>query len=128
MVQAADQDNLYPRSSVAVSSCPARPDDGHYPYGYRGRGRFAAGPLGGLTPFLPFELVDAVQEETRAAQHRLRDLPSRVGVYFLGAMCLFPEVGYRLVWDKLTSGTGGVLPAPVRRVCAICAAEWVAPR
>ncbi|MDX2757239.1 IS4 family transposase [Streptomyces europaeiscabiei] len=75
-------------------------------------GRFAAGHLGGLTPFLPFELVDAVLEETRAVQHRLRDLPSRVGVYFLVAMCLFPEVGYRLVWDKLVSGTGGVLPAP----------------
>ncbi|MET7856080.1 IS4 family transposase [Streptomyces sp. NPDC005318] len=75
-------------------------------------GRFAAGHLGGLTPFLPFELVDAVLEETRAVQHRLRDLPSRVGVYFLVAMCLFPEVGYRLVWDKLTSGAGGFLPAP----------------
>ncbi|MGW0790179.1 transposase domain-containing protein [Streptomyces sp. NPDC002911] len=30
-------------------------------------------------------------------QRRLRDLPSRVGIYFLLAMCLFPEVGYRLV-------------------------------
>ncbi|MEV0742154.1 IS4 family transposase [Streptomyces sp. NPDC050549] len=75
-------------------------------------GRFAAGHLGGLTPFLPFELVDAVLAETRAVQQRLRDLPSRVGVYFLVAMCLFPEVGYRLVWDKLTSATGGVWPAP----------------
>ncbi|MGW3951862.1 transposase domain-containing protein [Streptomyces sp. NPDC004752] len=28
-------------------------------------------------------------EETRAAQRRLRDLPSRVGVYLLLAMCLF---------------------------------------
>ncbi|MET7541244.1 transposase domain-containing protein [Streptomyces sp. NPDC005507] len=27
---------------------------------------------------------------------RCRELPSRVGVYFLLAMCLFPEVGYRL--------------------------------
>ncbi|MEU4836256.1 transposase domain-containing protein [Streptosporangium sp. NPDC023615] len=42
-------------------------------------GRFAAGQLGGLTPFLPFELVDAVLEETRAVQQRLRDLPSRAG-------------------------------------------------
>ncbi|WP_443078942.1 transposase domain-containing protein [Streptosporangium sp. NBC_01495] len=75
-------------------------------------GRFAAGQLGGLTPFLPFELVDAVLEETRAVQQRLRDLPSRVGVYFLVAMCLFPEVGYRLVWDKLTAGIGGCLPGP----------------
>ncbi|MGW2111244.1 transposase domain-containing protein [Streptomyces sp. NPDC001948] len=41
-------------------------------------------------------------------QRRLRDLPSRVGVYFLLAMCLFPEVGYRLVWDKLTAGLVGV--------------------
>ncbi|MFJ6054876.1 transposase domain-containing protein [Streptomyces sp. NPDC092307] len=75
-------------------------------------GRFAPGHLGGLTPFLPFELVDAVLEETRAVQQRLRELPSRVGVYFLVAMCLFPEAGYRLVWDKMTSGLGGVLAAP----------------
>lgn len=75
-------------------------------------GRFAPGHLGGLTPFLPFELVDAVLEETRAVQQRLRELPSRVGVYFLVAMCLFPEVGYRLVWDKMTCALGGVLPAP----------------
>ncbi|MFE0201044.1 transposase domain-containing protein [[Kitasatospora] papulosa] len=56
--------------------------------------------------------MDAVLEETRAVQQRLRDLPSRVGVYFLLAMCLFPEVGYRLVWDKMTAGLGGLLPAP----------------
>jgi hypothetical protein len=31
-------------------------------------------------------------------------------VYFLLAMCLFPEVGYRLVWDKMTSALAG-LPA-----------------
>ncbi|SFT20924.1 transposase domain-containing protein [Streptomyces sp. ok210] len=30
------------------------------------------------------------------------------GVYFLLAMCLFPEVGYRLVWDKLTAGLSGM--------------------
>ncbi|MGW1545287.1 transposase domain-containing protein, partial [Streptomyces sp. NPDC002309] len=41
-------------------------------------------------------------------QQRLRDLPSRVGIYFLLAMCLFPEVGYRLVWDKLTAGLSGM--------------------
>jgi hypothetical protein len=29
-------------------------------------------------------------------------------VYFLLAMCLFPEVGYRLVWDKLTAGLSGM--------------------
>lgn len=70
-------------------------------------GRFASGHLGELTAVVPFELVDAVLLETRSVQRRLRDLPSRVGVYFLLAMCLFPEVGYRLVWDKLTAGLPG---------------------
>ena len=46
-------------------------------------------------------------EETGSVEGRLRDLPSRVGVYFLLAMCLFPEVGYRLVWDKMTTGLAG---------------------
>ncbi|MFE9942057.1 IS4 family transposase [Streptomyces hirsutus] len=71
-------------------------------------GRFAPGHLGELTPIMPFELVDAVSSETRTVQRRLRDLPSRVGVYFLLAMCLFPEIGYRLVWDKLTAGLSGM--------------------
>ncbi|WP_406513913.1 transposase domain-containing protein [Streptomyces sp. NBC_00161] len=48
------------------------------------------------------------QAETRSVQRRLRDLPSRVGLYFLLAMRLFPEVGYRLVWDKLTAGLFGL--------------------
>jgi hypothetical protein len=60
-----------------------------------GAGRlFAPGHLGELTALVPFELVDAVLDETRNVQRRLRGLPSRVGVYFLLAMCLFPEVGY----------------------------------
>lgn len=71
-------------------------------------GRFAPGHLGELTVVVPFELVDAVLAETRTVQRRLRDLPSRVGMYFLLAMCLFPEVGYRLVWDKLTGGLTGL--------------------
>ncbi|MEU9181776.1 transposase domain-containing protein [Streptomyces sp. NPDC048550] len=60
-------------------------------------GPFAPGHLGELTQLVPFELVDAVLEEAGCVQQRLRDLPSRVGVYFLLAMCLLPEVGYRLV-------------------------------
>ncbi|MCH0558426.1 IS4 family transposase [Streptomyces sp. MUM 16J] len=71
-------------------------------------GRFAPGQLGELTPIVPFELVNAVLSETRTVQRRLHDLPSRVGIYFLLAMCLFPEVGYRLVWDKLTAGLSGL--------------------
>ncbi|MCX4901724.1 transposase domain-containing protein [Streptomyces sp. NBC_00892] len=74
-------------------------------------GRFAPGHLGELTAVVPFELVDAVLEETRSMQRRLRDLPSRVGVYFLLAMCLFPEVGYRLVWDKPAAGLDGIAVA-----------------
>jgi hypothetical protein len=71
-------------------------------------GRFAPGHLGKLTSVVPFELVDAVFVETRTVQQRLCDLPSRVGMYFLLAMCLFPAVGYRLVWDKLTGGLAGM--------------------
>ncbi|MFE2187698.1 transposase domain-containing protein [Streptomyces sp. NPDC059455] len=75
-------------------------------------GRFAPGHLGELTQAIPFDLVDALLDETRCVQRRLRDLPSRVGVYFLLAMCLFPEVGYRLVWSKLTMAlTGGGIEA-----------------
>ncbi|MEV8548020.1 transposase domain-containing protein [Streptomyces sp. NPDC051572] len=71
-------------------------------------GRFAPGHLGELTAVVPFELVDAVLAEARAVQRRLRDPPSRVGVYFLLAMCLFPEFGWCLVWDKLTAGLSGM--------------------
>ncbi|MFJ3090107.1 transposase domain-containing protein [Streptomyces sp. NPDC086838] len=70
-------------------------------------GRFAPGHLGELTQILPFDLVDAVLDETLSVQRRLRDLPSRVGVYFVLAMCLFPEVGYRLVWQKLSAALTG---------------------
>ncbi|MGW1882405.1 transposase domain-containing protein, partial [Streptomyces sp. NPDC001970] len=70
-------------------------------------GRFGPGHLGELTQVVPFDLVDAVLDETRCVQRRLRDLPTRVGVYFLLAMCLFPEVGYRLVWQKLTAALAG---------------------
>jgi hypothetical protein len=48
-------------------------------------GVFASG-LGELTQCLPFELVDAVLEETGVVQRRLRDLPSRVGMYRCGTL------------------------------------------
>ena len=70
-------------------------------------GVFAPGHLGELTQFVPFEMVDAVLAETvGATQRRARLLPSRVVVYFLLAMGLFPKLGYRGVWDKLTAGLG----------------------
>src|SRR5690606_9011837 len=78
-------------------------------------GVFAPGHLGGLTPFLPFELVDDVLEQTGTVQQRLRDLPSRVGVYFVLAMGLFPGLGYGQVWAKLTAGLAGLAGLAVAR-------------
>ena len=49
-------------------------------------GVFAPGHVGELTQYLPFELVDDVLEQTKTVQRRLRDLPSRTGVYFLLAL------------------------------------------
>ena len=56
-------------------------------------GAYAPGHLGELTQYLPFELVDDVLAATGAVQRRLRDLPSRVGVYFVLALALFPQLG-----------------------------------
>jgi hypothetical protein len=76
-------------------------------------GVFAPGHLGELTQYLPFELVDDVLEQTRTVQRRLRELPSRVGVYFLLALGMFPGLGSARVWEKLTAGLAGMtLPAP----------------
>jgi hypothetical protein len=71
-------------------------------------GVFAPGHLGELTQVIPFELVDAVLEEVGAVQRRLRDLPSRVGVYLLLAMGLFEQAGLAVVWSKLVAGLVGV--------------------
>ena len=80
-----------------------------------GRGVFAPGHLGELTGLVPVELVDAVLAEHGGRERRLRLLPSRVGVYFVLAMCLFPEVGYLLVWDRLVGALGQGAPG---RPCA----------
>jgi hypothetical protein len=74
---------------------------------------FAPGHLGELTQYLPFELVDDVLEQTRTVQRRLRELPSRVGVYFVLALGMYPRLGYARVWGKLTAGLAGVdVPDP----------------
>ncbi len=65
------------------------------------------GHLGELTWQIPVELVDAVLAETGSVEQRLRALPSRVGVYFVLALCLFPGLGYRKVWAKLTAALPG---------------------
>jgi hypothetical protein len=75
-------------------------------------GVFAPGHLGELTQIVPFELADGVLAETGAVQRRLRLLPSRVGLYFVLAMGLFPATGYRGVWAKLTAGLDVSCPDP----------------
>ena len=71
-------------------------------------GRFAPGHLGELTQQVPFEMVDAVLEETCRVQRRVRVLPSRVVVYLLLAGCLFAELGYVQVWHRVAAGLGGL--------------------
>jgi Insertion element 4 transposase N-terminal/Transposase DDE domain len=71
-------------------------------------GVFAPGHLGELTQLVPFELVDEVLAATKTVQRRLRDLPSRAGVYFLLALGLFAGLGYARVWGKLTAGLEGL--------------------
>jgi hypothetical protein len=79
-------------------------------------GVFAPGHLGELTQVIPFELVDGVLADARAAQRRLRLLPSRVGVYFVLALGLFPRPGYLGVWAKLTAALDGLgLTVPCAR-------------
>ena len=106
---------------------------------------YAPGHLGELTRYLPFELVDDVLELTGTVQRRLRDLPSRVGVYFVLALGLFPRLGYARVWDKLTAGLIGVPvrcpsekalrdlrrrlgPAPLRALFEVVAGPLAQPR
>jgi hypothetical protein len=78
-------------------------------------GVLAPGHLGELTRIVPFELVDCLVDEAHARERRFRLLPSRTGVYFLLAMCLFPQDGYLAVWGRLTAaldGLGLAVPSP----------------
>jgi Insertion element 4 transposase N-terminal len=70
--------------------------------------RFAPGHLGELTQQVPFELVDAALAATGRTQSRLRALPARVVVYLLLAGCLFAELGYGQVWQRLCAGLDGL--------------------
>ncbi len=78
-------------------------------------GVFAPGHLRELTRIVPFELADAVLEQTRTRERRLRMLPSRARIYFLLAMCLFAGRGYAGVWAELTAGLGGQARPPSAR-------------
>jgi Insertion element 4 transposase N-terminal/Transposase DDE domain len=85
-------------------------------------GRFAPGHLGELTQQVPFEMVDAVLEQTCRVQRRVRDLPARVVVYLLLGGCLFAELGYGQVWRRLVAGLGG-LPVAVPTASAMTQAR-----
>jgi hypothetical protein len=67
---------------------------------------YAPGHLGELTQVLDFDLVDAVVRESGTVQRRTRLLPTRVVVYFVLALALFEDGGYRRVWAKMTAGLG----------------------
>lgn len=108
-------------------------------------GVYAPGHLGELTQVVPFELVDAVLADTATTQQRLRDLPSRVGIYLLLAMGLFEGAGLATVWTKLVAGLSGLPlatpsekalrdlrrrlgPAPVKALFQVLAGPLAQPR
>jgi Insertion element 4 transposase N-terminal/Transposase DDE domain len=74
--------------------------------------RFAPGHLGELTRQVPFEMADAVLEETCRVQRRVRDVPARVALYLVLAGCLFAELGYCQVWDRMAAGLRGPAARP----------------
>lgn len=67
---------------------------------------WAPAHLGELTAQLPADLVDQALDATGKRERRTRLLPSRVVVYFVLSLALFPELGYRSVFTKLCLGTG----------------------
>lgn len=75
-------------------------------------GVFAPGHLGELTRIVPFELVGAVLADTGRVARWRRMLPSRVGLYFVLALALFPQLGYLEVWAKLTAALDGQAACP----------------
>jgi hypothetical protein len=75
-------------------------------------GVFAPGHLGELTWQVPFELAGCVLADALAVQRRLRDLPSRTGLYFVLALGLFPRLGYVQVRRKLTAALEGLPGVP----------------
>lgn len=90
----ADQPGLPPEGSPAA-------DPGHR------TDAWAPAHLGALTEHLPADLVDEALEATGTRERRIRKLPSRVVVYFVLALALFPHLGYRNVFTKLRLHTTG---------------------
>lgn len=74
---------------------------------------WARAHLGELTSQLSADLVEQALDATGQREHRARLLPSRVIVYFVLALALFPDLGYQLVYAKL-----GLAARLVNRVSA----------
>ena len=91
-------------------------------------GPFAPGHLGELTQQVPFDMVDAVLKETGRTQQRVRDLPARVVVYLLLAGCLFAELGYRQVWQRLVAALDGLVVADPSQAALTKARARVGPQ
>ncbi|MEV6011277.1 transposase domain-containing protein [Streptomyces sp. NPDC051976] len=89
---------------TAKSGMPIRPGSD--------RSVFAAGHLGELTQLISPDMVDEVLRTTCRVERRVRKLPSRVVVYFVLAMALFPREGYRGVWASLVAGLRGTDDGP----------------
>lgn len=84
------------RRAVQSVICPAEPGR---------QGRFAPGHLGELTQIVSCHLVDIALKTTRAVEHRVPVLPSRVGwPTLLLAGALFAEIGYQRDWARLVAG------------------------
>ncbi|MFY9635398.1 MAG: IS4 family transposase [Cellulosimicrobium cellulans] len=87
--------------------------------------------LGELTGHLPAELVDEALDAAGTCERRIRLLPSRVIVYFVVALALFPELGYKTVFAKLCLGTGVLATvtasalAQARRRIGIAPLRWI---
>jgi hypothetical protein len=91
-------------------------------------GPLAPGHLGELTQQVPFEMIDTVLAQTLCTQRRVRDLPSRVVVYLLLAGCLFAELGYRQVWQRLVTGLQGLPVAEPSEAALTKARRRVGPQ
>ncbi|MBZ9638415.1 IS4 family transposase [Streptomyces sp. PSKA30] len=61
------------------------------------------GHLGALTRWVPPSLVDEVVQAAGCGERRVRLLPARVVVYFVLALGLFGDCGYRRVWAAMTA-------------------------
>lgn len=74
----------------------------------RSKDVWAPAHLGALTEHVSAEMVDEALAATGTRERRIRRLPSRVVVYFVLALALFPRLGYRNVFTKLCLNTTAV--------------------